>query len=173
MLFLGSYNHLLYGLSVPAGAGNGALGSEFLHSTHALKLTCVAASGSLLASGSDDTNVWVFRTTTRREVGQLARHNGSITGLAFYGTKHLLSASMDGTICVWRTKVSDRDQHDGEKTRLIEEKKKKPPTGLGMSAADQGPFARRQMHGHASERTHGSDRGRCLAQGQALEFDDG
>ena len=123
MLFLGSYNHLLYGLSVPAGTGGKALGSEFLHSTHALKLTCVAASGSLLASGSDDTNVWVFRTTTRREVGQLARHNGSITGLAFYKTKHLLSASMDGTICVWRTKVSDRDQ---QKTRLT---KKTPRTG--------------------------------------------
>ena len=105
MIFLGSYNHLLYGVSAAAGASS-SLKQEFLHSTHAAKVNCVAASGPLLASGSDDTTVWVFRTSTRKEVGQLDRHQGSITSLAFYKNKHLLSASQDGTICVWRIKVS-------------------------------------------------------------------
>ncbi len=39
----------------------------------------------------------------RVEVGSLLQHDGSITDLAFHGTTHLLSASEDSKICVWRT----------------------------------------------------------------------
>lgn len=102
MLFCGSYTHLLYGISV---VGEDALKQEFLHSTHAAKVNCIAASGGLLATGSDDTSIWVFRSSTRKEVGQLSRHTGSVTALAFFKTKYLFSASQDGTIAVWRVKV--------------------------------------------------------------------
>jgi protein MAK11 len=40
---------------------------------------------------------------TRTERGELFQHKGSITALAFYKSSHLLSASADGTLCIWRT----------------------------------------------------------------------
>ena len=95
MLFLGSYSHLLYGISL-----KGSLKQELLHRTHAAKITSIAASERLLATGSDDTSVWVFRTSTRKELGQLSRHGSTVTALEFYKGKHLLSGSVDGTICV-------------------------------------------------------------------------
>jgi WD40 repeat protein len=94
-IWIGSYAHLLYGLDEN-------LTQQVLHSSHSEPLTVAAASGSLLATGSADTTVWVYKGT--KEVGVLQRHTGSITALCFYKIKHLLSASTDGTICVWRLK---------------------------------------------------------------------
>ncbi len=96
-VWIGSYTRLLYGL-------NEKLGQEVLHSSHTEQVTCVAASGMLLATGSADTTVWVYKTSTKKELGVLQRHTGAITALAFYKTRNLLSASADGTVCVWRVK---------------------------------------------------------------------
>ena len=40
----------------------------------------------------------------RKDLGSLVQHNGAITALQFYSRNHLLSASEDGTICIWRTR---------------------------------------------------------------------
>lgn len=64
----------------------------------------MASAGHLFASGSNDTTIWLYNTHTRREVGSLSRHNQHISALAFWKTKHLLSASHDGSVCVWRVK---------------------------------------------------------------------
>ncbi len=105
MLTTGSYTHLLYGLDV-AGAGSQEPGltQSFIHSAHTQSVTSVASAGHLFASGSSDTTVMIYNTRTRKEVGSLSRHNGAITGLAFFDTKHLLSSSADGSVCVWRVK---------------------------------------------------------------------
>ncbi len=98
MLWIGSYTHLLYGLNAES------LVQEVLHSTHTEQLSAVAASGQYLATGSTDTTVWIFKTSVKKELGALQRHTGTITGLAFFKTRNLLSCSSDGTICVWRVK---------------------------------------------------------------------
>ena len=94
-VWIGAYSHLLYGLDEN-------LTQQVLHSSHTERLTVAAASGNLLATGSTDTTVWVYKGC--KEVGVLQRHSGAITALCFYKGKHLLSASSDGTLCVWRVK---------------------------------------------------------------------
>ena len=74
------------------------------HSSHTEHITCIAANGQLVATGSTDTTIWIFNSSTKKEIGSLTRQQGPITCLCFYKTKYLLSSSADGTICVWRAK---------------------------------------------------------------------
>jgi WD40 repeat protein len=39
-----------------------------------------------------------------REMGAMTKQEGTISGIQFCDTTHMLSAADDGTICIWRTK---------------------------------------------------------------------
>ncbi|KAI9297365.1 WD40 repeat-like protein, partial [Neoconidiobolus thromboides FSU 785] len=57
-----------------------------------------------LASGSTDEFIKLYDMKSRKELGSLQEHKGSITCLEFVGKNHLVSGSEDGTIMIWRTK---------------------------------------------------------------------
>ena len=61
--------------------------------------------GKILATGGEDESIRIYNLKTRREVGELVLHTGGVSCLEFVGTKHLLSASEDCTLRIWR--VSD------------------------------------------------------------------
>ncbi|KAI0923588.1 hypothetical protein AcW1_006500 [Taiwanofungus camphoratus] len=107
----GSYEKLLYGLE----GSMSAVGSEykidlkpiFIFPAHISCVRAVAASphgGKWLATGSADEVVKVWDLRKRKEIGGLMHHEGSITHLEFPSRSHLLSASEDGTLCLFRAR---------------------------------------------------------------------
>ncbi|XP_022655579.1 p21-activated protein kinase-interacting protein 1-like isoform X2 [Varroa destructor] len=56
-----------------------------------------------MASGSSDETIQLYNMASRKEMGSLVKHDGTINALRFHGQTHLFSASDDGTICVWDT----------------------------------------------------------------------
>ncbi|KAJ7493211.1 WD40-repeat-containing domain protein [Mycena galericulata] len=109
----GSYEKLLYGLegSVSYDADASTLAFElkpvFIFPAHVSCIKAVAASphgGKWLATGSADEIVKVWDLRRRKEIGGLMHHEGSITHLLFPSRSHLLSASEDGTLCLFRAR---------------------------------------------------------------------
>ncbi|KAF8630537.1 hypothetical protein AX15_002858 [Amanita polypyramis BW_CC] len=120
----GTYEKLLYGLdarvSVSSDAdGPGSSGGStkqkleftlkpiFAFPAHVSYIKAVAASphgGKWLATGSADEIIKVWDLRRRKEVGGLMHHQGSITHLHFPSRSHLLSASEDGTLCLFHTR---------------------------------------------------------------------
>ncbi|KAJ6606999.1 WD40-repeat-containing domain protein [Mycena sp. CBHHK59/15] len=109
----GSYEKLLYGLegSVSYDADTSALEFHlkpvFIFPAHVSCIKAVAASpngGKWLATGSADEIVKVWDLRRRKEIGGLMHHEGSITHLHFTSRSHLLSASEDGTLCLFRAR---------------------------------------------------------------------
>ncbi|KAH9940771.1 WD40 repeat-like protein [Epithele typhae] len=107
----GSYEKLLYGLE-------GTVYSEglkyafdlkpiFIFPAHVSCIKSVSASpegGKWLATGSDDEIIKVWDLRRRKEIGGLMHHQGSITHLVFPSRSYLLSASEDGTLCLFRAR---------------------------------------------------------------------
>ncbi|KAJ7233009.1 WD40-repeat-containing domain protein [Mycena rebaudengoi] len=109
----GSYEKLLYGLegSVSYDADTAALAFHlkpvFIFPAHVSCIKAVAASpngGKWLATGSADEIIKVWDLRRRKEIGGLMHHEGSITHLSFPSRSHLLSASEDGTLCLFRAR---------------------------------------------------------------------
>ncbi|RDB18437.1 p21-activated protein kinase-interacting protein 1-like [Hypsizygus marmoreus] len=121
----GSYEKLLYGLegritttddaevdSSPSTSSAPAkytfsLTPMFIFPAHVSCIKAVAASpegGKWLATGSADEIVKVWDLRRRKEIGGLMHHEGSITHLTFPSRSHLLSASEDGTLCLFRAR---------------------------------------------------------------------
>ncbi|KAF8166581.1 WD40-repeat-containing domain protein [Mycena galopus ATCC 62051] len=109
----GSYEKLLYGLegSVSYDTDTSALSFDlkpvFIFPAHVSCIKAVAASpqgGKWLATGSADEIVKVWDLRRRKEIGGLMHHEGSITHLHFPSRSHLLSASEDGTLCLFRAR---------------------------------------------------------------------
>ncbi|KAJ7027937.1 WD40-repeat-containing domain protein [Mycena alexandri] len=109
----GSYEKLLYGLegTVSFEADTSALSFHlkpvFIFPAHVSCIKAVAASphgGKWLATGSADEIVKVWDLRRRKEIGGLMHHEGSITHLQFPSRSHLLSASEDGTLCLFRAR---------------------------------------------------------------------
>ncbi|KAJ7483167.1 WD40-repeat-containing domain protein [Mycena latifolia] len=102
----GSYEKLLYGLegTVSFDAAEGGLAFHlkpvFIFPAH----VSVTARGKWLATGSADEIVKVWDLRRRKEIGGLMHHEGSITHLLFPSRSHLLSASEDGTLCLFRAR---------------------------------------------------------------------
>jgi protein MAK11 len=70
----------------------------------AIKTIAVDESGDILATGGVDEYIKIYNLKTRKEKGELTQHSGSITALKFFKSSHLLSASSDGTLCIWQTR---------------------------------------------------------------------
>ncbi|GJJ11186.1 hypothetical protein Clacol_005418 [Clathrus columnatus] len=79
----------------------------FIFPAHVACVKTVAASptgGKWLATGSADEIIKIWDLRRRKEVGGLMHHSGSITHLTFPSRSHLLSASEDGTLCLFHTR---------------------------------------------------------------------
>ncbi|KIK93527.1 hypothetical protein PAXRUDRAFT_12597 [Paxillus rubicundulus Ve08.2h10] len=111
VLVAGSYERLLYGLNgtvIPSESGyEFHLKPIFIFPAHVSCIKAVAASpngGKWLATGSADEIVKVWDLGRRKEIGGLMQHQGSITYLQFPSRSHLLSASEDGTLCLFHAR---------------------------------------------------------------------
>ncbi|KAL5492334.1 MAK11 [Sanghuangporus weigelae] len=109
----GTYEKLLYGLEGSFVGEDGTtldrptLKPVFIFPVHVACVKAVAASpegGKWLATGSADEIIKVWDLRRRKEVGDLVHHEGSITYLDFPTRTHLVSASEDGTICIFRSR---------------------------------------------------------------------
>lgn len=125
----GSYEKLLYGLEVVPTAQEESYKFEFkpifMFPAHISCIKAVAASpygGKWLATGSADEIIKVWDLKRRKEIGGLMHHEGtskhyasctcriihrnlgSITHLEFPSRSHLLSASEDGTLCLFHAR---------------------------------------------------------------------
>ncbi|KIM44427.1 hypothetical protein M413DRAFT_442404 [Hebeloma cylindrosporum] len=108
----GSYEKLLYGLDGTVTCGEDSklqfeLKPTFIFPAHVSCIKAVAASphgGKWLATGSADEIIKVWDLRRRKEIGGLMHHEGSITHLLFPSRSHLLSASEDGTLCLFRAR---------------------------------------------------------------------
>ncbi|CAK5267221.1 unnamed protein product [Mycena citricolor] len=109
----GSYEKLLYGLEGTISCEEGSsiptynLEPIFIFPAHVSCIKVVAASphgGKWLATGSADEIIKVWDLRRRKEIGGLMHHEGSITHLTFPSRSHLLSASEDGTLCLFRAR---------------------------------------------------------------------
>lgn len=124
----GSYEKLLYGLEGSTAAEGSRYSFQlkpiFIFPAHISSVRAVAASpqgGKWLATGSGDEIIKVWDLRRRKEVGGLMHHEGalayaslpcvllrallgSITHLEFPSRSHLLSASEDGTLCLFHAR---------------------------------------------------------------------
>ena len=91
------------------------LNPVYMFSAHTGAIKSLAANDRYLVSGGSDevikypsnphpSNNRIYDLKKRKDLGSLVQHNGAITALEFYSRTHLLSASEDGTICIWRTR---------------------------------------------------------------------
>ncbi|THV02558.1 WD40 repeat-like protein [Dendrothele bispora CBS 962.96] len=114
----GSYEKLLYGLEGSTSfSSDSDSGSEnkltfdlkpiFIFPAHVSCIKTVAASpngGKWLATGSSDEIIKVWDLRRKKEIGGLMHHEGSITSLFFPSRSHLISASEDGTLCLFHAR---------------------------------------------------------------------
>ncbi|KAG8959750.1 hypothetical protein FRC03_007526 [Tulasnella sp. 419] len=117
-IIAGSYEKLLYGLqgTFPSSSTSTSKDDDdlvptlkpiFIFPAHIGCVKAVAASphgGKWLATGSADEIVKVWDLRRRKEIGGLMQHQGSITHLSFPSRSHLLSASEDGTLALFRAR---------------------------------------------------------------------
>ncbi|KAF9224177.1 WD40 repeat-like protein [Gyrodon lividus] len=111
VIVAGSYERLLYGLGGTVTSSESGyefhLKPIFIFPAHVSCIKAVAASpngGKWLATGSADEIVKVWDLGRRKEIGGLMHHQGSITHLQFPSRSHLLSASEDGTLCLFHAR---------------------------------------------------------------------
>ncbi|RUP51371.1 WD40-repeat-containing domain protein [Jimgerdemannia flammicorona] len=111
-IVVGCYERILYGIDAywekPEGESvtpKLRLEPIFIFPAHSGCIKTVAIGGPFLASGSTDEIIKLYDVKRRKELGfLLGQHQGSITCLRFYGKSHMLSASDDGALCIWRSK---------------------------------------------------------------------
>jgi protein MAK11 len=112
-IIAGSYEKLLYGFDgfVSLDKTNDSYKFElqpiFVFPAHVSCIKAVAASpngGKWLATGSADEVIKVWDLRRKKEIGGLMHHEGSITQLQFPSRSHLLSASEDGSLCLFRAR---------------------------------------------------------------------
>eukprot|EP00794_Sanderia_malayensis_P007249 gene7249-8057_t len=104
---VGTYNHAIIGLQFIKQENNEKewhFVPRFTDQGHDGCVKTVSASEKFLASGSTDETIRLYDLRKHVELGSLAQQSGSITSLAFSGNLHMLSASEDGTICIWKCK---------------------------------------------------------------------
>ncbi|KAJ1665686.1 60s ribosome biogenesis protein mak11 [Coemansia sp. RSA 1813] len=104
LISAGTYERILYGLEGRFVGEQLTLKPLFIFPAHIGCIKSVSIGGRFLASGSTDEIVRLYDLKKRVELGSLHEHKGSITSLHFHGHSHLLSASEDGAICIFRTK---------------------------------------------------------------------
>ena len=109
LVIAGSYEGGLHGWTASeTDDGDVRLSLRFSFGAHQGCCRCVATNAHvpraqpLLLSGGDDELVRVYSLKSFRQIGELSRHTGTVTALAFCGSKHAASAAADGAIVLWR-----------------------------------------------------------------------
>ncbi|KAG6549657.1 hypothetical protein Mapa_008636 [Marchantia paleacea] len=108
-LVAGSYERFLWGWKVQANEKE--LQLAFSYPAHLGPVKCIAACGSIVASGGSDDTIKVYDVVAQKDMGSLYEHQGAVTCLDFLKPEvshlnrptHLFSGSEDGTICIWDT----------------------------------------------------------------------
>lgn len=101
-IMVGTYEKYIVGYILEMHDEKFALKATFATEAHLQSVKCIASSNKFLASGSIDETIQLYNMKTRREIGTLVHHNGTITSLNFYDS-FLISSSEDSTICIWST----------------------------------------------------------------------
>ncbi|KAL5577296.1 hypothetical protein UlMin_018995 [Ulmus minor] len=79
----------------------------FSYPSHLSTITTVAAGGSAAASGSYDDTIHLYNLATASSLGSLHDHTATVTSLSFFTPpdfsfpRNLISASADGSVCVY------------------------------------------------------------------------
>lgn len=69
---------------------------------HTQPINTIQIHGDIIATGSIDHSIQLFKTQSSRYFQKLVGHNGSINTLLFYPSgKYIISGSSDNTIKVW------------------------------------------------------------------------
>eukprot|EP01133_Synstelium_polycarpum_P014533 gene14533-17165_t len=76
----------------------------FAYAAHNGCVKALASGANYLVSSSTDETMKVYKLAKREEYGTLAKHEGWINALTFYKDTHLIAASRDATLSVWRVK---------------------------------------------------------------------
>ncbi|GIY11800.1 p21-activated protein kinase-interacting protein 1-like [Caerostris darwini] len=101
-IVIGTYENHLLGYKLETDNDKFILKLSFTTEAHSQSVKCIASSDKFLASGSVDETIQLFNMESRKIIGALFQHNGSITWLEFYGS-YMFSCSEDGNICIWST----------------------------------------------------------------------
>ncbi|BFZ16612.1 hypothetical protein BsWGS_19652 [Bradybaena similaris] len=105
-LVLGTYDSLVLGYRL-ARRLDASYGLEISFTEDlregALRCVHVSPSGTLVSSSSHS-SVRLHNLVKRRSLGELYQHDDQVNCVAFYKQSHMLTASDDGTICMWKTK---------------------------------------------------------------------
>ncbi len=105
-LACGTYEGFLYGIDIKEGSKEAVCTQQFGYRIHdgCVKSVSLSPNGKYLLTGGMDDRIRIFDAEKRMEKGVIDQHTGNVTGLQFVGGAggHALSASEDGTICIWR-----------------------------------------------------------------------
>ncbi|KFM71634.1 p21-activated protein kinase-interacting protein 1-like protein, partial [Stegodyphus mimosarum] len=102
-IVIGTYERFLLGYNLELESEKFSLKQSFSEHSHLQSVRCIASNNKLLASGSIDERIQLYNMKTRKGLGTLIQHNGTVTSLEFYDS-YLISSSEDKTICIWSTK---------------------------------------------------------------------
>jgi len=101
-LVIGSYEHTVFGYKLTEVGDNITLDLSFTDKSHCGSIRCLAVSPrQLLASGSTDETITLLHLKTRRDVGNLMRHKGTVSYLEFYN-EFMISSDETGCILIWK-----------------------------------------------------------------------
>eukprot|EP01125_Pyxidicula_operculata_P018689 TRINITY_DN6660_c0_g1_i1.p1 TRINITY_DN6660_c0_g1~~TRINITY_DN6660_c0_g1_i1.p1 ORF type:complete len:413 (+),score=84.63 TRINITY_DN6660_c0_g1_i1:524-1762(+) len=103
-ILVGTYDRALYGWNVQIGEKGPELTKFFNHIAHLGCLKSLHSNGHLALSGGTDEAIKVYDLTKMKEIGSLVEHQDAISCVRFYGQSHAFSGSVDGVVCIWRTK---------------------------------------------------------------------
>lgn len=104
-IIVGTYEEILLAYRVTVVGEEWQMEESFTDHSHLGSIRNVAVSKrrGFLASGGTDETVWLYSLKSRRLIGSLTQHTGSVTYLQFHQGSHLFSCSEDGTLCLWKT----------------------------------------------------------------------
>ncbi|KAG8185511.1 hypothetical protein JTE90_019766 [Oedothorax gibbosus] len=101
-IVVGTYEKFLLGYQLEMNLDQFLLKPSFITEAHLQSIKCIASNNKFLTSGSTDERIQLFNMKTRKELGALLQHNGTVTSLQFF-ENFLFSSSEDNTICIWST----------------------------------------------------------------------
>ena len=101
MIVVGSYERLLFGLSVQKDK---SMKAEFIFPAHQGCIKSVASGGKYLASGGTDEIIKLYDLESKKELGHLSPQAGTINCLQFFSDTHLFAGCGDGKLLIIRTK---------------------------------------------------------------------
>ncbi|GAB1606459.1 p21-activated protein kinase-interacting protein 1-like [Argonauta hians] len=103
-IIVGTYEELILAYRATAVGDKWQLEESFTDHSHLGSIRNVATSTNknFLASGGTDENIWLFNLHSRKMIGSLPQHEGSVNHLQFHQGSHLFTCSDDGSMCIFK-----------------------------------------------------------------------